>query len=81
MSHIVKDIKDIKTKRNTLFYDIINIKIFDQNNIKMDEKLYTNILIYCTGFVTVKDSKYLKPLTKCNAFHRKKCSMDNKNSM
>ena len=26
MSHIVKDIKDIKTTRNTLFYDIINIK-------------------------------------------------------
>ena len=28
------------------FDDIMNIKIFDPNNIKIDEKLYKNILIY-----------------------------------
>ena len=30
------------------------------NNIKIDEKLYKNILTYYIGYVTIKDSKYLK---------------------
>ena len=29
-----------------LLYDIINIKNFDPNKIKIDEKTYKNILIY-----------------------------------
>ena len=33
---------------------------FDPNNIKIDEKSYKNILIYCIEFVTFKDSKYIK---------------------
>ena len=37
-----------------------DIKIFDPNNIKVDEKSYKNILIYKTGYVTMKDSKYVK---------------------
>ena len=42
------------------FNDIINIKFFDPNNIKIDEKSYKNILIYYTGYVTITDSKYVK---------------------
>ena len=42
------------------FNDIINIKIFDPNNIKIDEKSYKYILIYYTGYETIKDSKYVK---------------------
>ena len=30
------------------------------NNIKIDEKSYKNILIYYTGYVTIKGSKYSK---------------------
>ena len=30
------------------------------NNIKIDEKSYKNILIYYIGYVTIKDSKYIK---------------------
>ena len=30
------------------------------NNIKIDEKSYKNILIYCSGYVTIKDLKYIK---------------------
>ena len=36
------------------FNDIINIKNFDSNNIKVDEKPYKNILVYYIGYVTIK---------------------------
>ena len=36
------------------FDDIINIKGFDPNNIKIDENSYKNILIYYIGYVTIK---------------------------
>ena len=36
------------------FDDIINIKDFDPNNIKIDENSYKNILIYYIGYVTIK---------------------------
>ena len=40
--------------------DIIKIKFFNPNNIKIDEKSCNNILIYYIGFVTIKDLKYVK---------------------
>ena len=43
------------------FFDhIINIKNVNSNKIKIDEKLYKNILIYYIGYVTIKDLKYKK---------------------
>ena len=36
------------------------LKVFDPNNNKIDEKSYKNIPIYYIGFVTIKDSKYVK---------------------
>ena len=57
MSNKVKDIK-IKNPTYYFFNDIINIENFDPNNIKIDEKTYKNIHIYCTGYVEIK--KYLK---------------------
>ena len=60
MSHKVKDI-DIKTCTYYFFNAIINMKTFDpSNNIKIGEKSYKNILIYCIGYVTIKDLKYVK---------------------
>ena len=54
-------VKDIDTKnRRYYFFNDINVKIFDQNNIKIDEKSCKNILTYCIGYETVKDLKYLK---------------------
>ena len=66
MSNKVKDM-DIK---NSIYYflDIINIKNFDLNNIKKNEKPYKNILIYYTGYVTIKDSKYVK-VNSVNLFY------------
>ena len=39
---------------------IINIKNFYSNKTKIDEKSYKNILIYYNGYVTFKDSKYVR---------------------
>ena len=39
---------------------MINIKDFDPNLLKIDKKSYKNIDIYCIGYITVKDSYYVK---------------------
>ena len=59
MSNKVKDIS-IKNHTYHFFDDIINIKKFDLNNIKIDEKSYKNILVYYIGYVTIKELKYVK---------------------
>ena len=48
---------DIKNHTYNFSDDIINIKIFDPNNIKIDKKTCKNILIYYIGYVTMKDWK------------------------
>ena len=50
---------DISIKNHTYYFcnDIINIKIFDPNNIKIDENSYKNIFIYNIGYVTIKRFK------------------------
>ena len=55
-------IKDIVIKNHTYYFfdDIIIVKNFDPNNIKIDKKLYRNILVYYIGYITIKDSKYVK---------------------
>ena len=48
-------VKCINISKQTYFFNgTINIKDFDPNNIKIDETLYTNILIYYLGYVTIK---------------------------
>ena len=59
MSNKIKD-TDVKNHTYYFFDDIINIRKFDANKIKIDEKSYKNILIYYIGYVTIKDSKYVK---------------------
>ena len=59
MSNKVKEL-DIKNQTYYFFDDIINIKDFDPNNIKMCEKSNKNVLISYTGYVTMKDIKYIK---------------------
>ena len=56
MSNKFNDI-DIKNHTYYFFDDIINIKNLDSNKIKIDETSYENILIYCIGYVMIKDSK------------------------
>ena len=56
MSNKIKDV-DIKNNTCYLIDDIINIKIFNPNKIKIGEKSYKNILIYNIGCVTIKNLK------------------------
>ena len=62
---MINNVKDINIKSHTYYFfdDIINIKDFDPNNIKIDEKSYKNIVIYYIAYVTIKDSKYVKSST------------------
>ena len=55
-------VKDIRIKNHTYYFsdDTIKIKIFDPNNTKTDEKSYKNVIIYHIGYVTIRDSKYVK---------------------
>ena len=57
MSNKIKDI-NIKNGISYFFNGIINIEIFDWNNIKINEKSYKNILVYYIEYVTIKDSRY-----------------------
>ena len=59
MRNKVKDI-DIKNRTYYFFDDIINIKNFDPNDIKIDEKSNKSILIYYIRHVTIKVLKYAK---------------------
>ena len=59
MSNKVKDM-DIQNRTHYFFNDMINIKNFDPNNIKLVEKSYKNILIYYIRYVTIKGSIYAK---------------------
>ena len=54
MSDKVTDI-NIQNRTYYLFIDIINIENFEPYNIKIDEKLYRNILTYYIGYVTIKN--------------------------
>ena len=59
MNNKVKSL-GIKNRTYYFFDDIINIKNFNPNNIKIDEKSYQNTFIYYIGYMTIKDSKYVK---------------------
>ena len=61
MSNKVKDIY-LKNRTSYFFNYMINIKNLDPNldNIKIDKNSFKNIRIYCIGYVTIKDSKYVK---------------------
>ena len=63
MSNIVKD-GNIKNDTYCFFNDIINIKDFDPNNIKLGEKSCKNV----NYNVTIKDSKYLQ-INSVNSLH------------
>ena len=52
-------LKDIDINTYYFFDDIVNKNIFDPNRIEIDEKLYKNN-VYYIGYVTVKDSKFVK---------------------
>ena len=52
----MEDIKqiNIKNRSSYFFNDVINIKDFDPNLIKLDKKSYKNTGIYNIGYITIK---------------------------
>ena len=56
MSNKIKDI-DIKYQTYCFLNDIINIKNFDSDKVRIDEKSYENILIYYIGYLKIKGLK------------------------
>ena len=61
-------IKDINIKNRTYYFydDMVNIKDFDSNFLKIDKKSLKNIAIYYIGYTTKKD-KYA--INKVNPFY------------
>ena len=56
------NIKEINIKNQTYYFfdDMINITNFDPNLLKIDKKSYKNIDTYFIGYITMKDSDYVK---------------------
>ena len=52
--------KNVKNQTYHQLNDRINIKDFDPNLLKIDKKSYKNIDIYYIGYITIKDSDYIK---------------------
>ena len=56
------NIKEINIKNRTYFFfdDMINVEDFDSNLLKIDKTSYKNIDVYYIGYITMKDSDYVK---------------------
>ena len=50
------EVKQIEIKNRTYYFynNMINLKNFDPNLLKIDKKSYKNIGIYDTGYITIK---------------------------
>ena len=50
------EVKQINIKNRTYYFynDIINLKKFEPNLLKIDKKSYKNIAIYNIGYITIK---------------------------
>ena len=51
---------NVKNRTYYVFDDMINIKNYDRNLLKIDKKSYKNIAIYNIGYITMKNSDYVK---------------------
>ena len=49
-------VKEINIKNRTYYFfnDMINIRVFDSNLLKIDKKSYKNIDIYYIGYILIK---------------------------
>ena len=55
-------VKEINIKNGSYYFfdDMINIENFDSSLLKIDKESYKNMDIYYIGYVTMKDSDYVK---------------------
>ena len=52
------EVKQIEIKNRTYYFynDMINLKNFDSNLLKIDKKHYKGINIYYIGYITIKET-------------------------
>ena len=55
-SYKMGKVKQINTKNRIYYFynDMINLRHFEPNLLKIDQKSYKNIGIYNTGYITIK---------------------------
>ena len=58
-------IKDINIKNRTYYFydDMVNIKDFGSDLVKIDKKSFKNIAIYYIGYITEKDKYQINSLS------------------
>ena len=58
----MESVKEINIKNRTYYFfnDIINVKNFDSNLLKIDKKSYKNIDIYYIEYITIKKEMIMK---------------------
>ena len=64
-------VKELNIKNRTYYYfnDIINIKDFHSNLLRIDKKRYKDIDIYYIGYITVKKTGDCKNISSVNPLH------------
>ena len=63
--------KQINTKNRTYYFftDMISIKDFDSNLLKINKKSYINIGIYYVGYITIKSISEYNSINSVNSFY------------
>ena len=65
---LVKKI-DIKNRTYYFYIDMVDIKNFDSNLLKIDKKSYKNIGIYNIGYITIKKNDYYENIQSVNSLY------------
>ena len=65
------EVKELNIKNRTYYYfnDIINIKGFHSNLLRIDKKQYKDINIYYIGYITVKKIGDCENINSVNPLH------------
>ena len=65
------EIKQINIKNRSYYFynDIIDLKQFDADLLKIDKKSFKDIDIYCTGYVTKKKIDDCQSIYSVNPLH------------
>ena len=64
IEHIKMTVKSVNIKNHTyfLFNDMVDLKIFDSNLLKLDKESYKNTGIYYNGYITIKKPMIMRVL-------------------
>ena len=67
----MKEVKQIEIKNRTYYFynDMINLKKFEQNLLKIDKKSYKKIGIYNIGYITIKKIDDYKSVYSVNPLY------------